>query len=123
MRSAKIGYAKTSGAGILPIIPHLRIHARILRSGKELGIMSGQQQTIESNADKMQGDELDKALHECMSVIWKSYRESVTTGNAKPFNACFSGLYEKYTDDAVQRFIQCTGMGLVQAVNRRLGHG
>lgn len=85
--------------------------------------MSGLQQTIESNTEKMHGEELDKALHECMSVIWKAYRESVSTGNAKQFNACFSGLYEKYADDAVQRFVQCTGMGLVQALNRRLGNG
>lgn len=69
---------------------------------------------------KMVGEELDKALHECMGVIWKAYRESVTTGNAKPFNACFRDLYAKYNDSAVHRFVECTGMGLVQAVNRRI---
>lgn len=82
------------------------------------------QQTMKNEpAEKMHGENLDRALHDCMSVIWKAYRESVTTGNAKPFNSCFKDLYAKYSDDAVQRYIQCAGMGFVQAINRRLGDG
>lgn len=71
-------------------------------------------------SEKLSGDDLDKALHDCMSVIWTSYRESVMTGNAKPFNSCFSELYAKYHDSAVSRYVECMGMGLVQAVNRRV---
>lgn len=71
-------------------------------------------------SEKLSGDDLDKALHDCMSVIWASYRKSVMTGNAKPFNSCFTDLYAKYHDDAVRRYVECTGMGLVQAVNRRV---
>ena len=67
-------------------------------------------------------DQIDHKIHECMSVIWKAYREAVLTNNAKPFNECFLPLYQKYKDAPVQRFIECMGMGLVQALNGRLGH-
>lgn len=68
----------------------------------------------------MNGDDLDRALHECMTTIWKAYRESVTSKNFKPYNSCFSDLYEQYPDTAVQRFIQGMGLGLVDAMNRRI---
>ncbi len=69
----------------------------------------------------MNGDDLDKALHECMGTIWKAYRESVTSGNFKSFNSCFSGLYEKYGNDvAVQKFIGWMGLALVPAANRQI---
>ena len=71
----------------------------------------------------MSGEELDRAIHDCMTTIWKAYRESVTTGNYKPYNACFRELYDKYTDLAVQRFIQGMGMGMVEAANRRIKNG
>lgn len=65
-------------------------------------------------------EELDKAIHDCMNTLWKAYRESVTTGDFKPYNACFNPLYDKYDDPAVQRFIQGFGLGLVDAINRRI---
>lgn len=70
--------------------------------------------------DKLHGEDLDKALHDCITVLWQAYRASVTTYNAKPYNECFKGLYAKYHDGAVQRFIECAGMGLVESVNRRV---
>ncbi len=66
------------------------------------------------------GDELDHALYDCMNSIWSAYRESVKTKNFKPYNSVFKKLYEKYTDVAVQRYIQGVGLGLVDAVNRRI---
>ena len=69
------------------------------------------------------GEDLDKELHECMSIIWKAYRESVTNHNAKPFNECFAELYHKHKNDIVVRFIECMGMGLVPAVNKRVQEG
>ena len=75
---------------------------------------------VEPNGKRLIDEELDKALHDCITVIWTAYRESVKTHNYKPYNACFSALYEKYPDLAVQRFIQGMGMGLVEAANRRI---
>lgn len=68
----------------------------------------------------MSGEELDKALHECMGVIWKSYRESVKSGNFKPFNDCFHGLYEKYDDSSVHEFIGRMGLALSPAAYKRI---
>lgn len=63
----------------------------------------------------MNGEELDKALHDCMATIWKAYR----SGNVKEFNGCFSALRMKYDDSVIECFIQGMGMGLAPAVNRR----
>lgn len=71
----------------------------------------------------MNGEELDKALYECMTTIWKSYRESVTEKNYRPFNHCFDPLYKKYEDPAVNRFIAGMGMAFVDALNRRIKNG
>ena len=71
----------------------------------------------------MNTEELDKALHECMGVIWKAYREAVSTGNFQPFNNCFGELYSKYDDIAVQKFIQGMGMGLAPAATRHIRGG
>lgn len=68
----------------------------------------------------MKGDDLDKALHECMNVIWKAYRDSVTSCDFKIFNDCFNGLYEKYNDVAIQKFIGWMGLALVPAANRQI---
>jgi len=67
----------------------------------------------------MKQDELDKALHDCMTTIWKAYR----SGNVKEFNSCFQGLYDKYDDQAILSFISGMGMGLAPAVNRRVLYG
>jgi len=63
----------------------------------------------------MNGDELDKALYDCMNTIWKAYR----SGNVKEYNDCFAKLYAEYDNSLVQCFIQGIGMGLVPAVNMR----
>lgn len=63
----------------------------------------------------MNGEELDKALYDCMNTIWKAYR----SGNVKEFNSCFQGLYDKYDDQVILGFISKMGMGLIPAVNRR----
>lgn len=63
----------------------------------------------------MSCDELDKALHDCMTTIWKAYR----TGNVKEYNSCFQGLYDKYDDQVILSFISGMGMGLTPAVNIR----
>ena len=63
----------------------------------------------------MNGDELDKALHDCMNTIWKAYR----SGNVKAYNRCFQDLRYKYDDSVIECFIQGMGMGLAPAVNRR----
>lgn len=68
----------------------------------------------------MNGDDLDKALHECMSVIWKAYRESVQNGNFSAFNGCFHGLYEKYDDVAIQKFIGWMGLALSPAAYKQI---
>ena len=86
--------------------------------------MDGRQMMMTGNeTPKLHGEELDKELHECMSELWKVYREAVTKHNAKPFNECFADLYKKHTDKAVIAFIECMGMGLVPAVNRRVQEG
>ena len=84
--------------------------------------MSGEQLAIKKvePSATLVGEELDHAIYDCMTTIWKAYRESVTTRNYKPYNSCFSALYEKYPDVAVQRYIQGVGLGLVDAVNRRI---
>ena len=64
--------------------------------------------------------DLDRDLHDCMTTIWKAYREATLSNNAKPFNDVFKGLYEKYDDMAVKTYIQYMGMGLAPAVNRRV---
>lgn len=63
----------------------------------------------------MNCDELDIALHDCMTTIWKAYR----SGDVKEYNKCFSELYNKYDDSVVVCFIQGMGLGLAPAVNRR----
>lgn len=68
----------------------------------------------------MNTEELDKALHECMGIIWKAYRESVKSKNFKPFNDCFPALYEKYSNTQVQLFIQGMGMALTPAAYRQI---
>jgi len=68
----------------------------------------------------MNGEDLDKALHDCMNTIWKNYREAVTSGNFKPFNKCFNDLYDKYEDLSVHRFIASMGMGLTPAATKRI---
>ena len=85
--------------------------------------MKGEQTSIK--ADKpvevvLSGEDLDKALYDVMSTLWKAYRESVNTKNYKTFNGCFDILYGKYTDKGVVRFIESMGMGLVNAINRRI---
>ena len=85
--------------------------------------MKGEQTSIK--ADKpaevvLSGEDLDKALYDVMSTLWKAYRESVTAKNYKTFNGCFDILYGKYTDKGVVRFIESMGMGLVNAINRRI---
>lgn len=63
----------------------------------------------------MSCDEMDKALHDVMTTIWKSYR-----AGAAEFNACFAGLHEKYGDDtAVESFINFMGFGLSPALARK----
>lgn len=71
----------------------------------------------------MNGEELDRALHECMSTIWKAYRDAVQSGNFQPFNNCFGELYNKYDDITVQKFIQGMGMGLAPAATRHIRCG
>lgn len=68
----------------------------------------------------MNTEELDKALHECMGIIWKAYRESVKAKSFKPFNDCFPELYGKYSDTQVQLFIQGMGMALTPAAHRQI---
>lgn len=70
--------------------------------------------SIVKEAIVLNGEELDKALHDCMTTLWKAYRSGT-----KEFNDCFEGLYRKYSDPAVVRFIEGMGMGLVGAVNRK----
>ncbi len=83
-------------------------------SGKQLSI------SIEENGQRLDGEELDKALHDVMGVLWKAYRESVTTQSYAPYNGAFPTLYEKYGDKTVIRFIEGFGMGMVNALNRRI---
>lgn len=65
-------------------------------------------------------EDLDKALHECMNIIWKAYRQSVINNNFSAFNNCFHALYEKYDDEVVQKFIGQMGLALVPAANRQI---
>lgn len=68
----------------------------------------------------MDNEDLDRAIHECMGVIWKAYRESVSCGDFSAFNGCFNGLYAKYDDVAIQKFIGWMGLALVPAATRRI---
>lgn len=70
---------------------------------------------MERTGRKMDQQEIDKALHDCMTTIWKAYR----SGDVKTYNKCFSELYGKYDDSVIECFIQGMGMGLAPAVNRR----
>ena len=63
----------------------------------------------------MSCDERDKAIHECMTFIWKAYRSG-----AQSFNACFADLHLKYGQDpTVETFINYMGFALAPAVARR----
>lgn len=63
----------------------------------------------------MSTEEMDKALHEVMTVIWKAYRT-----DCKTFNQSIRGLHEKYGEiDEIYNFIVGMGMGLAPAVNRK----
>ena len=77
--------------------------------------MNGQNEIV-VEAERLYGDALDSALHDCMSVIWKAYRSGVAS-----FNSVFPVLYHKYSDPVVTRFIECMGIGLASAVNRKEG--
>ena len=68
----------------------------------------------------LEGENLDKALYDVMNTLWKSYRQSVSENSFKPYNESFGPLYSKYSDRGVVRFIEGFGMGLVNALNRRI---
>lgn len=62
-------------------------------------------------------DEREKALHDCMTTIWKAYRTDMAT-----FNACFGELHKKYPDDKiVTQFIVNMGFALCMAANVKAG--
>lgn len=82
--------------------------------------MENQMMMTANDDSRKHGDELDKDLHECMSDLWRAYRLAVTGHNAKPFNDCFPALYAKHKDKAVVQFVECMGMGLVDALNRHI---
>ena len=66
---------------------------------------------------RMDIEERDKALHDCMNTIWKAYRTDLTT-----FNFCFGELHRKYPDDPViTQFIVNMGFALAPAANRKAG--
>lgn len=67
---------------------------------------------------KMDQQEIDVALHDCMTTIWKAYR----SGDVKAFNECFKPLYDKYDESMVHYFICCMGMGLASAITWRKNH-
>lgn len=77
----------------------------------------GGQSEIEVTVERLHGDALDAALHDCMGVIWKAYRAGILE-----FNHAFQPLYQKYSDPAVVRFIESMGVGLAAAVNRKGGN-
>lgn len=63
----------------------------------------------------MSTEEMDKALHEVMTTIWKAYRT-----DCKTFNGCFEALHEKYGENyEIRNFISGMGLGLAPAVNRK----
>lgn len=71
--------------------------------------------------EELNNEELDRALYDCMTVIWAAYRQAVVSGNYACFNLCFDQLYDKYSDDKVRTFIKKMGLGLVPAINKRIG--
>ena len=61
-------------------------------------------------------EEMDKALYDVITTIWKAYR-----ADCKTFNKCFSGLYDKYPDNKpVENLIIGMGMGLAPAVRAKV---
>lgn len=68
----------------------------------------------------LKGEELDKALYDVMNTLWKAYRQSIYENSYTAYNDSFKPLYAKYTDRGVVRFIEGFGMGLVNALNRRV---
>lgn len=69
----------------------------------------------------MNGEELDKALHDVITTIWKAYRESVTTNDFLPFNDAYKMLAEKYgNDQMVKLFLDAYWFNLIPAADRRI---
>lgn len=73
--------------------------------------------------EELHGEELDLALHDCMAMIWKAYRESLASGDYDIYQNCFEALRAKYKDEAVNAYITGMGTGLIKALSRRAREG
>lgn len=73
--------------------------------------------------EELHGEELDLALHDCMAMIWKAYRESLAKGDFDIYQDSFEALRAKYKDEAVNAYITGMGTGLIKALSRRAREG
>ena len=73
--------------------------------------------------EELHGEELDLALHDCMAMIWKAYRESLAKGDFDIYQDSFDVLRAKYKDEAVNAYITGMGTGLIKALSRRAREG
>ena len=73
--------------------------------------------------EELHGEELDLALHDCMAMIWKAYRESLAKGDFDIYQDSFDVLRAKYKDEAVNAYITGMGTGLIKALGRRAREG
>lgn len=63
-------------------------------------------------------NEREKALHTCLTTIWKAYRTDMQT-----FNRCFQELHNTYKNDpVVTQFIVSMGFALAPAANQKGGN-
>lgn len=73
--------------------------------------------------EELHGEELDLALHDCMAMIWKAYRESLAKGDFDIYQDSFEALRAKYKDEAVNAYITGMGTGLIKSLSRRAREG
>lgn len=62
----------------------------------------------------MNSEEIDKALHECMSELWKVYRN-----DPDKLYDTLRELHKKYPDSTVSDFMTHMCFGLLGAVRRK----
>ena len=70
-------------------------------------------------AVKLNNDEMDEAIYDCMNSIWRAYRVATQEKDYDFFNDCIESLRKKHDDEAVNAFITGMGTGLTKALTRR----
>lgn len=68
----------------------------------------------------MNPDDFDKAVYDCITSLWKAYRESVGVNDYKPLGESVKSLYARHKDKDLRRFIEVASMVFSWMAHRRL---